>query len=62
MIGSDAAVLLQPRVQGMMLGQAVEQMAQVLYVHPALTEVVKQALLALSPIPPDPPAAPSGRR
>ncbi len=47
-IGPDAAVLLQPLLQGMMLGQTVEQMAQVLYVHPALSEVVEQALLALA--------------
>lgn len=47
-IGPQAATLLQPLLQGMMLGQTVDQMAHdVLYVHPALTEVVEQALLDL---------------
>jgi mycothione reductase len=47
-IGPQAATLLQPLLQGMMLGQTVDQMAHdVLYVHPALTEVVEQALLEL---------------
>ena len=47
-IGPQAATLLQPLLQGMMLGQTVDQMAhEVIYVHPALTEVVEQALLAL---------------
>ncbi len=50
-IGPDAAILLQPLLQGMMLGQTVEEMARVLYVHPALSEVVEQALLALAPDP-----------
>jgi len=47
-IGPQAATLLQPLLQGMMLGQTVDQLGKdVLYVHPALTEVVEQALLAL---------------
>lgn len=47
-IGPQAATLLQPLLQGMMLGQTVDQLGtDVLYVHPALTEVVEQALLAL---------------
>jgi mycothione reductase len=47
-IGPQAAILLQPLLQAMMLGQTVDQVArEVLYVHPALTEVVEQALLAL---------------
>lgn len=47
-IGPQAAVLLHPLLQGMTLGQSVEQLAHdVLYVHPALTEVVEQALLEL---------------
>jgi mycothione reductase len=47
-LGPDAAVLLQPLLQAMMLGQTVDQLARdVLYVHPALTEVVEQALLEL---------------
>jgi len=47
-IGPQAATLLQPLLQGMMLGQTVDQLAHdVLYIHPALTEVVEQALLEL---------------
>lgn len=47
-IGPHAALLIQPLLQGMMLGSTVDQMAQeVLYIHPALSEVVEQALLAL---------------
>jgi mycothione reductase len=47
-IGPDAVVLLQPLLQAMMLGQTADQLAHdVLYVHPALTEVVEQALLEL---------------
>jgi mycothione reductase len=47
-IGPDAVVLLQPLLQAMMLGQTVDAVAHdVLYVHPALTEVVEQALLEL---------------
>jgi mycothione reductase len=47
-IGPQAATLLQPLVQGIFLGNTVEQMAhEVLYIHPAPTEVISQALLAL---------------
>lgn len=46
-MGPQASILLQPLVQGMKYGQTVDQMAQVIYIHPALTEVVEQALLAL---------------
>jgi mycothione reductase len=47
-IGPQAAILLQPLLQAMMLGQSVDQLAHdVLYVHPALTEVLEQALLEL---------------
>lgn len=47
-IGPQAAVLMQPLLQAMTLGQAVDQIAHdMLYIHPALTEVVEQALLAL---------------
>jgi mycothione reductase len=46
--GPQAATLLQPLLQAMMLGTTVDQLAHdVLYIHPALTEVVEQALLAL---------------
>lgn len=47
-IGPQAATLLQPLLQAMMLGQTVDQLGrEVIYVHPALTEVVEQALLEL---------------
>ncbi|MDQ2706223.1 MAG: mycothione reductase [Actinomycetota bacterium] len=47
-IGPQAATLLQPLLQAMMLGQTVAQLAHdVLYVHPALTEVLEQCLLEL---------------
>lgn len=47
-IGPQAATLLQPLLQAMMLGLTVDQVGrEVLYVHPALTEVVEQALLEL---------------
>jgi mycothione reductase len=47
-IGPQASTLLQPLLQGMMLGQTVDQMARdVLYIHPALSEVVEQTLLDL---------------
>ena len=47
-IGPQAATLIQPLIQAMMLGQSVDELAHdVLYVHPALTEVVEQALLEL---------------
>jgi mycothione reductase len=47
-IGPQAATLLQPLLQAMTLGQNVDQIGHdVLYVHPALTEVVEQALLEL---------------
>nr|WP_221383014.1 mycothione reductase [Actinoplanes polyasparticus] len=48
LIGPDAALLIQPLVQAMALGQTARQVAQdVIYIHPALTEVVEQALLGL---------------
>jgi mycothione reductase len=44
----DVANHFQPLLQAMMLGTTVDQLAHdVLYIHPALTEVVEQALLAL---------------
>ena len=47
-IGPQAATLLQPLLQAMTLGLSVDQIGrEVLYVHPALTEVVEQALLEL---------------
>lgn len=47
-IGPQASTLIQQLIQGMAFGQTVDQMArQQLYIHPALTEVVEQALLNL---------------
>jgi mycothione reductase len=47
-IGPQASTLIQPLIQAMCLGNTVDQVASgVLYIHPALTEVVEQALLSL---------------
>ncbi|MGW2071326.1 mycothione reductase [Streptomyces sp. NPDC001953] len=47
-IGPQAATLIQPLLQAMTLGLTVDRIGRdVLYIHPALTEVVEQALLAL---------------
>ncbi len=44
-MGPHASLLIQPLVQGMKYGQTVDEMAGTIYIHPALTEVVEQALL-----------------
>jgi mycothione reductase len=47
-IGPQASLLIQPLIQAMCLGNTVDEVASgVLYIHPALTEVVEQALLKL---------------
>jgi len=47
-IGPWASVLIQPLVQAMAFGQTVDELARLpMYPHPALTEVVEQALLEL---------------
>lgn len=47
-IGPQAATLIQSLIQAMTLDLTVDRIGQdVLYIHPALTEVVEQALLAL---------------
>src|SRR6266487_3935807 len=47
-IGPDASILIQPLIQALCLRNTVAQVATgVLYIHPALTEVVEQALLGL---------------
>lgn len=47
-IGPQASTLIQPLLQASMLGQTVDQLAHdVLYIHPALTELLEQALLDL---------------
>ena len=49
-IGPHASMLIQPLIQAISLGNTVDQLARdVLYIHPALTEVVAQALLELPP-------------
>lgn len=45
-IGPQAATLIQPIIQAMELGQSARTIAEdVFYIHPALTEVVENALL-----------------
>ncbi|MGH3413829.1 MAG: mycothione reductase [Marmoricola sp.] len=47
-IGPQASTLIQPLVQAMSLGEAVDRVARGQYwIHPALTEVVENALLHL---------------
>ncbi|MGI9007533.1 MAG: mycothione reductase [Streptosporangiaceae bacterium] len=47
-IGPQASAIIQPLVQAMCLGNTVDQVAsEVIYIHPALTEVIEQALLEL---------------
>ncbi|MET8537601.1 mycothione reductase [Streptomyces sp. NPDC005065] len=47
-IGPQAATLIQPLIQAMTLGLTVDRIGRdVLYIHPALTEAVEQALLDL---------------
>lgn len=47
-IGPQASTLIQQLIQGMTFGQSVDQMARdQLYIHPALNEVIEQALLNL---------------
>jgi mycothione reductase len=48
LIGPQASILIQPLVQAMCLGSTIDDVATgVLYIHPALTEVVEQTLLGL---------------
>ena len=47
-IGYQASMLVQLLVQGMHLGSTVDEMATgQIWIHPALSEVVEQALLKL---------------
>jgi mycothione reductase len=47
-IGPQASILIQPLLQAMCLGNNVDEVARgVLYIHPALSEIVDQTLLAL---------------
>jgi mycothione reductase len=48
LMGHQASILIQPLIQGMSLGQTVTEMARGQYwIHPALCEVVENALLGL---------------
>jgi len=48
-IGPQASILIQPLVQGICLDNTIEELARdVLYIHPALSEVIAQALLGLA--------------
>ena len=48
LMGYQASNLIAPLIQGMSLGQSVQQMALGQYwIHPALTEVVENAVLGL---------------
>jgi mycothione reductase len=45
-IGPQSSILIQQLIQGMKFGQTVDQMArEQIYIHPALTELVENALL-----------------
>ena len=46
-IGPQASILIQPLIIAYELGQTVDDLAHVMYIHPALTEVVEQALLKI---------------
>ncbi|SPT58344.1 MULTISPECIES: mycothione reductase [Actinomadura] len=47
-IGPNASTLIQQLIQGMRFGQTVDEMARgMLYIHPALSELVENALLKL---------------
>ncbi len=47
-VGPQASAIIQPLIQAMCLGNTADEVAAgVIYIHPALTEVVEQALLEL---------------
>ncbi len=49
LIGPQASMLIQPLVQAMYLGNTVDEVAHnVVYIHPALTEVVENACIDLA--------------
>jgi len=52
-VGHEASILVQPLVQGMLSGTDAHTLARGMYwPHPALTEVVENALLSLGTVPP----------
>ena len=47
-VGPSASLVAQPLIQAMALGQTVDEVARgVVYIHPALSEVVENVLLDL---------------
>ena len=45
-MGPQAATLIQPLIQAMQFDQTADQVAhEVFYIHPALTEVIENALI-----------------
>ncbi len=46
-LGPQASTLIQPLTQAMSLGNTVDEVRAVVYIHPALTEAVEQCLLEL---------------
>ena len=47
-LGPQASTLVQQLIQGMVFGLTVDQMAKgQYYIHPALPEVIEQALLEM---------------
>jgi pyruvate/2-oxoglutarate dehydrogenase complex dihydrolipoamide dehydrogenase (E3) component len=47
-ISPQASALIQPLIQAMSLGNTIDELAsEVLYIHPALPELIQQALLEL---------------
>jgi mycothione reductase len=46
-LGPQASTLIQPLTQAMSLGNTVDEVRTVVYIHPALTEAVEQCLLEL---------------
>ena len=47
-MGPYSSILIQQLIQGMSLGQTIDDLASgQYYIHPALTEVVENALLGL---------------
>ena len=48
-VGPHSAVLIQQLIQGMTFGQTIDEMARgQYYIHPALPEVIENALLGLA--------------
>jgi mycothione reductase len=47
LMGPHASTLIQPLIQAMTLGTTAREVAEVMYIHPALSEVIENALLAV---------------